>query len=307
LQPVVIAIFNIILLLIIGKWKPYFCFYKKRFKEMFAYSSNLLLSYIINRIGENIYSVIIGKSFSSSSLGFYNQAHKMQTVPSEAIRSIIMTASYPIIANEKNPNKRYDLYLSVFSKFTFIVSAMVFLLMAVSDFAFYALLGEKWIPAAPLFSIFILITLTFPQKVVNANIIKIQGDSALYRNLSLLDTVLRIIALLVTMTYSLEMIVVGQVVAAFISAYTYTACCGKRIGFSTKKQYRIWYSIVWKPLAAFFVSKVILSFFKMGYWGDMFSAVFFLVVLCSLCELTKDHTYINLKTIYITYLKKLCK
>lgn len=68
---------------------------------MFAYSSNLLLSYIINRIGENIYSVIIGKSFSSSSLGFYNQAHKMQTVPSEAIRSIIMTASYPIIANEK--------------------------------------------------------------------------------------------------------------------------------------------------------------------------------------------------------------
>ena len=79
---------------------------------------------------------------------------------------------------------------------------MVFLLMAVSDFAFYALLGEKWIPAAPLFSIFILITLTFPQKVVNANIIKIQGDSALYRNLSLLDTVLRIIALLVTMTYS---------------------------------------------------------------------------------------------------------
>ena len=80
---------------------------------MFAYSSNLLLSYIINRIGENIYSVIIGKSFSSSSLGFYNQAHKMQTVPSEAIRSIIMTASYPIIANEKNPNKRYDLYLSV--------------------------------------------------------------------------------------------------------------------------------------------------------------------------------------------------
>ena len=130
---------------------------------------------------------------------------------------------------------------------------MVFLLMAVSDFAFYALLGEKWIPAAPLFSIFILITLTFPQKVVNANIIKIQGDSALYRNLSLLDTVLRIIALLVTMTYSLEMIVVGQVVAAFISAYTYTACCGKRIGFSTKKQYRIWYSIVWKPLAADFV------------------------------------------------------
>ena len=103
-----------------------------------------------------------------------------------------MTASYPIIAKRKRiRNKRYDLYLSVFSKFTFIVSAMVFLLMAVSDFAFYALLGEKWIPAAPLFSIFILITLTFPQKVVNANIIKIQGDSALYRNLSLLDTVLR--------------------------------------------------------------------------------------------------------------------
>lgn len=181
---------------------------------------------------------------------------------------------------------------------------MGFLLMAVSDFAFYILLGEKWMPAAPLFSIFILITLTYPQKVVNANIIKIQGNSALYRNLSLFDTTLSIIALVITMIYSLEIIIAGQVIVAFISAYIYTVCCGKRIGFSTKKQYRIWCSIVWKPLAAFFVSKVILSFFKMGYWGDMFSAVLFLVVLCLLCELTKDHTYNNLKTICITYLKK---
>lgn len=151
LQPVVIAVFNIILLLIIGKWKPYFCFYKKRFKEMFAYSSNLLLSYIINRIGENIYSVIIGKSFSSSSLGFYNQAHKMQTVPSEAIRSIIMTASYPIIANEKKTDKRYDLYLSVFSKFTFIVSVMGFYswLYLILPFIYYW--GKNGCPQLPYF------------------------------------------------------------------------------------------------------------------------------------------------------------
>lgn len=59
-----------------------------------------------------------------------------------------------------------------------------------------------------------------------------------------------------------------------------------------------------EAISGIFVSKVILSFFKMGYWGDMFSAVLFLVVLCLLCELTKDHTYNNLKTICITYLKK---
>ena len=151
----------------------------------------------------------------------------MQTVPSEAIRSIIMTASYPIIANEKKTDKRYDLYLSVFSKFTFIVSVMGFLLMAVSDFAFYILLGEKWMPAAPLFSIFILITLTYPQKVVNANIIKIQGNSALYRNLSLFDTTLSIIALVITMIYSLEIIIAGQVIVAFISALS-TLCVVER-------------------------------------------------------------------------------
>lgn len=66
LQPVVIAMLNLVLLVVIGKWKPYFCFCKDRFKELFAYSSNLLLSYIVTRIGENIYSIIIGKSFSTS-------------------------------------------------------------------------------------------------------------------------------------------------------------------------------------------------------------------------------------------------
>lgn len=267
---------------------------------MFAYSSNLFLSYLIDHVGENIYSVIIGKSFSTSSLGFYNQAYKMQSVPSNAIRGIIMTTSYPIIANENNPDKRYDIYISVFSKFTFIVSIMVFMLMAVSDFAFYALLGEKWMQAAPLFSIFILIALTYPQKVINANIIKIQGDSALYRNLSLIDTTLRIIALVITMSFSLEIIIVGQVVAAFISAYIYTECCGKRIGFSTKKQYRIWCSIVWKPLVAFIVSEVFLNQY-VDSSNNLICIIFYTAILILLYIITKDIFF----KLFLSYITKL--
>lgn len=304
LQPVVIAMLNLVLLVVIGKWKPYFCFCKDRFKELFAYSSNLLLSYIVTRIGENIYSIIIGKSFSTSSLGFYNQAFKMQSVPSNAIRSIIMNTSYPIIANEKDPDKKYDLYVSIFSKFTFIVSVMVFTFMIVSDFAFYVLLGEKWLPSAPLFSIFMLIALTYPQLVVNANIIKIQGNSSLYRNLALFDTVLKIVALITTMTYSLKAIVVGQVVAAFISGYIYTSYCGKTIGFTTRKQYRIWFSIVWKPLLAFIVAAVAHIISDNIIISSLVWSVLYFVSLIGLYKLTKDIIYLQIKQSVLNKLTK---
>lgn len=305
LQPVVIAIFNIILLLLIGKWRPYFCFCKKRFKELFAYSSNLLLSYIVVQIGENIYSVIIGKSYTTSSLGFYNQAHKMQSVPSLAIRNIIMNTSYPIIAKEQDYNKRFDLYVSLFGKFTFIISGMVFLLMSISDFAFYMILGEKWIPSASLFSIFMLLALTYPQVVVNANIIKVQGNSALYRNLAILDAILKILMLLITASYSLKIIVVGQVIAAFISAYFYTSFCGKTIGFTARTQYKIWSFIVWKPLLAFVLSKGILSILQFGYMGDILCVILYVLFLIVILEITHDSIYNNLKTNGINNLKKI--
>ena len=303
LQPVVVSLLNITFLVSIAKWKPYFCFKWQRFKEMFAFSSNLLVSYLISHIGENIYSVIIGKFYRTSELGYYNQAHKMQTVPTYGLNNIILTTSYPIIAKETDVKKQYNLYVTLFRQFNFIQSFMVFMLIVASNFVFHFLLGEKWLPSSPLFQLFMLIGLSYPLKTINANIVKIQGKSNIYRNLTFLRTGLQILALAICTFISLKAIIIGQIIAAFVSASFDMFYCGRVVGFSIGTQYKNWFSIVWKPLVAYLMS--LLAFFHFGNWvlDGIVSCIVFFSIWLIICIITHDSELI----FFINKLKKVIK
>ncbi len=306
LQPIVIAVLNIILLFILARWKPYFCFKWGRFKEMFSFSSNLLVSYVITTIGNNIYGFIIGKFYSAGDLGYYNQAQKMQTVPTQGINNVVLTTSYPIIAKESDPKKRYELYLSLFKRYNFIMSFLVFLLIGMSDFVFYVIFSEKWLPSAPLFSIFILLALAYPMMTINANIVKIQGKSNIYRNLAFLRSGLQIAALMICSQFSLKTIIIGQVIAAFISVSVDMYFCGRTIGFTITKQYAEWLKILWKPLVVFVITCLLLRLINMDIVvsGFIFLFIYFLCFLV-LCEITQDESYTGFKKYFVDLLFKL--
>lgn len=305
LQPIVIAVLNIILLFILAKWKPYFCFNLNRFKEMFSFSSNLLFSYLVTTLGNNIYGFIIGKFYSTGDLGYYNQAQKMQTVPTQGINNVVLTTSYPIIAKESDSKKRYELYLSLFKKYNFIMTFLVFLLIGMSDFVFYVIFSEKWLPSAPLFSIFILLALAYPMMTINANIVKIQGKSNIYRNLAFLRSGLQIVALIICSRFSLKAIIVGQVIAAFISVSVDMYFCGKTIGFTIRKQYMEWLKILWKPLIVFVTAILVVSFFNVGI---ILSGIIFCIVYCAcfivICEIMQDNTYMGFKSRTLGFINK---
>lgn len=296
LQPIAIAIFNVLSLFIIAKWKPYFCFKWNRFKEMFSFSSNILVSYLVTTVGNNIYGFIIGKFYSAGDLGFYNQAHKMQQVPTQGINNVVLTTSYPIIAKEKESDKRYGLYISLFKRYNFVMTFIVFLLMGLSEFVFYVIFSEKWLPSAPLFSIFILSALAYPMMTINANIVKIQGKSKIYRNLAFLRSGLQIVALIICSRFSLETIIVGQVVAAFLSVSVDMYVCGKTIGFTIRKQYLEWLKILWKPLLVYAVTSLIVYVMQTSI---VISGIVFLLVYCSffiaLCEIVRDSSYMSFR------------
>ena len=304
MQPIIIAILNIISLLVIAKWKPYFCFKWKRFKEMFSFSSNLLVSYLITTISNNIYGFIIGKFYSAGELGYYNQAQKMQTIPTQGINNVVLSTSYPIFAKESNPNKRYALYVSLFKRYNFIITFLVFLLIGISDLVFLVVFSEKWLPSAPLFRIFMFLALTYPMMTINANIVKIHGKSNLYRNLAFFRSTLLIIALIICSPFSLETIIVGQVVAAFLSVSVDMYVCGKTIGFTISKQYTLWLKILWKPLFIFIVTKFISCLICTSIVA---STTFFFLLYCLcfvvLCEMLHDCTYKEFKSAIILMLR----
>lgn len=57
-------------------WKPTFRFDFRPLKDMFGFSSKLILTNIFTQISNNIFSVVLGKFYSPSQVGFYTQGQK---------------------------------------------------------------------------------------------------------------------------------------------------------------------------------------------------------------------------------------
>lgn len=89
---------------ITSKWKPLFVFSISSFNKLFSFGSKMVLTGLLATIYNNIYSLVIGKYFSSQDLGFYNRMNTLAAFPSSNITNIIARAVYPVQCEMQNDN-----------------------------------------------------------------------------------------------------------------------------------------------------------------------------------------------------------
>lgn len=253
-QTLVIAIVNLFMIILINRWWPKFKFDWNRYKQMRVFSNNMLLSYLTNQIGQNINSVFIGKFHSTNLLGFYNQAVKINDAGFQGINAVILTTSYPILSKEKDKERRKNMYDKVLNHFLFIQFILCFLIIGSANPLIEILFGAKWLQTAPYLQLLTLTLLLYPLTTLNSNIIKIEGLSGLYRNLTFLRNGLNLLALLITFQYSVESILLGQLIARQISILVDVFVCGKLIAFHPVQQFRIVANQLLAPIIGMFVA-----------------------------------------------------
>lgn len=304
-QPIFIALVNLLFVIVWIKWKPFFCFRTDRFKEMHRFGINLMLSYITNQFGNNLYSAIIGKFHPIASLGFYRQAQKMEEIPTQGLNAVVLTTSYSIIAKETIAEKQNKLYHNIFSKFVTIQSIMVLIFIGIAEPMFIILLGEKWAPSIPYFQLFMLISLIYPIQTINSNIAKIHNKSALYRNLTFLRNGLKLFALVVFAKSSLINLLYGQIGAAYISVLIDMYYCGKIIDFGIKRQLTLFLGNFAKPFISFLLVMFLIKSLHLNLIFTAFlGVILFSILLVIIYAITKDELYLRTIQIIKTQIKK---
>ena len=99
----VVSFFTAVWLWRSSDWKPGFIFSFKSFKELFSFGSFMLLASVVTSVSNNVQTLIIGRLFSSGTLGYYTQAKQLSDVPALSISSIIGQVAYPMFANIRKP------------------------------------------------------------------------------------------------------------------------------------------------------------------------------------------------------------
>lgn len=226
-----------ILVWLTGSWKPSLVFSIAAFKELFGFGSKILASALINSAYENTYSIIIGKYFSVSDLGFYSRARRFSDLVGKNVNSIVQRVSFPVMASISDdiPRLRRTTRSLIISSVQ--LTSFFSLIMAGSSPALIpALLGSQWSPSIPYLQLLSFASILFPVHSLNLNILKVMGRSDLFLKIEVYKKLLAIPTIFIGILFGilpmLYMIVFSSVVAFYINA----SYSGKLIGYSTKQQ-----------------------------------------------------------------------
>lgn len=210
------SLLNTVLLWIFTKWVPKWIFSRKSFNTLFSFGSKLLLSGLLHTIYINLYSLVIGRRYTSMDVGFYNRAYQFANFPSINIVGIINRVIYPIQCEMQDDNERLKTsFIKYLRMSCFIIFPLMMILAVLSKPFILLLLTDKWLPAAELLSILCLAYMWYPVMVINNQILNVKGRSDYFLYAEILKKVIAIAILLITLPFGVRTLCWGIVVYNF--------------------------------------------------------------------------------------------
>ena len=196
--PVAGAIVKTVLLWIFNQWLPMIQFNRFEYlKKQFSFSSKLLLTSIVNHVSNNFIQLLLGKYYSVSSVGFYTQASKLQSIPMASLTSAIHDVYFQHIVKIGNPNDQDRATVKVIEKVT-IGFSIVFSLFSLFSYEIVTVIfSDKWIRVAPIFSILCFNAVLYPLVVLVNMSLKIKGQSSVIFKMELIKSSLVVVVLFV--------------------------------------------------------------------------------------------------------------
>lgn len=229
--------FVTILLWFFNNWRPTLEFSKKAFKNLFSYGSKLLASSLINTIFQNIYLVVIGKTFAARQLGFYTQANRLKDYPSRNLYNIFQRVTFPVFSKIQDENSRLKKgYKNIIKTLTFINFPLMLGLIVVADPLIRVLLTEKWLPAVPYFQLLCIVGFLYPIQSLNLNIIKVKGRSDLFLKLEIIKKIIIALAIVICLQFGILALIIGQVITSFVAYFINSYYSGRFIDYGIKEQ-----------------------------------------------------------------------
>lgn len=204
IQQLSLSFFTSLLIWIYAKWRPKLVFSFSAVRELFTYGINLFFSSILHSAYSRLDAFIIGKAFTSTTLGLYSRSLSFKGII-DRLSSNSLQVLFPIFAKKQDdlPSLR-QLFLSVFDVVSAVTIYLSALLWLIATPLFLFLLGQEWIVAADYFKIIIITAFSVPIGLVMMTVIKSVGKSREYLRLELYKKFIQLPTFLILVFSSIE-------------------------------------------------------------------------------------------------------
>ena len=223
-QSLIATCLGTVLCWLLNRWHPSWIYSWKSFREMFGFSSKLLLTRIIATIYGNVYSTVIGKVYSPATLGHYTRAQNWATMPSTNIVGILNNVSFASLSKIQDDIERLrSVYRKMIKTSAFIVFPLMFGLSAVSQPLIFFFFFSKWELCAQILQFICFMFVFMPIQSLNINLIQAMGRSDLSLKISVVGKVLSLLVLFGSLPFGIIPMcwfsVISSVVILLINFY----------------------------------------------------------------------------------------
>lgn len=177
-QQILTFLIEMILLIILFRWRFSLRFSWSIAKEMLHFTFGVLGASFIDFFGNSTYNLVIGKTYSTADLGYYSKGYLFPEVISLNTYNAINSVLLPTLATRQNDHEDLKQVSRKVLSFTlYIIFPMMGGLLITADNFIPFLLTDKWNPCIPLLRYSCIYYALNPIRAICCNIYYSKGDS----------------------------------------------------------------------------------------------------------------------------------
>ena len=207
------SLLSIVLLWSLTKWHPIFAFSIESFKRFFSFGWKHLCSSLINCVYGNLYTLVIGKAFGAADIGYYTRANGYAQLPANTVTDTVVRVNFPILAQlQDDRDKLISAYKRLLQTPMFFLVPVAFGLAAVAEPLITVMIGEKWLPCAPLLKVLCFGSVFAPLTLINLNLLYVKGRTDYVLKLELIKKTIAFVIVLSSIPFGIFWMCVGKAV-----------------------------------------------------------------------------------------------
>lgn len=224
---------------IISGWRPSLIFSKQSFKSLFNFGGKILASRTINTVYNNLYTLVIGRTFNPAMVGHFNRANTYAQLPTNTVLDMAIGVNFPILAKISDDNEKL---LRAYSKLMrvplYVLYPILIGIAVVAKPLIIVMIGEKWLPCVPMLQILCIGSMFIPLTHMNLNLLYVKGRSDLVLKLEFIKKPIAFAILFASIPFGIIWMVAGRALYSIIGFFLNCYYTGKLLHYGAIKQMR---------------------------------------------------------------------
>ena len=234
-QSVVYVSVSSVLKCVIAPWRPSLEFDFRPLRDMFSFSVKIFLTNIFQQINNNFFSVLLGRLFNATWVGYYSQGYKWMLMGNTILCGMVNSVAQPVLVQVREERQRQCYIFRKMVRFAVFLSfpCMIGLAFVAKEFILITI-GEKWMPSVSFLQLFCLLGTILPIWLLYTQLLISYGKSNIYLLGNVSQGVIQLLLLYFTSPLGIETMIKAYISTYVVSLFYWHYQAYKLIGISLK-------------------------------------------------------------------------